>query len=117
MRRALGIGVSLAQISARSHEDVHDHFKFLIGVIVDVTRVSVALEGSHVSRRDIVEMALIAARREHFGFIEDAKKLGHHPQEFKEGAEAFCLFSAPRAAALVRSAMKSIICNPMVGSN
>src|ERR1700726_4612715 len=36
-------------------------------------------------------MALIAAWREHFGLVEDTKKLRNHAQEFEKGAEAFRL--------------------------
>ena len=64
-----------------------DHFEFLVGVIVDFTRAALALERPHVSGCDIVEMPLIAFRREHLGLVEDAQELRHLAQEGEEGAK------------------------------
>src|ERR1700722_2569361 len=96
VRRALGVGVAPAEIYARAHEDVLDQFKFLISVIVDVAGLSAALEAPDISGCDIVEMALIAARREHFGLVEDTKKLRHDAQEFEKSAEALGLLLGAR---------------------
>ena len=96
MRRAFGVGVAAAQISACAHEDVDDHFKFLVSVIFDLAGGSFALERSHVSCCDIVEMPLIAVRREHLGLIEDAKEFRHLAHEVEESAKALGLPVRPR---------------------
>src|SRR6185437_9984822 len=86
-----GIGIMLAQITARAHEDVYDGFEFLVAVIVDRARLPRPLEDAHIGGRDIVQVLLIADRREQFRLIEDAQEFRHLADEIEERAKALDL--------------------------
>ncbi len=86
---AANVGVAAAQIAARAHQDVNDGFELLVAIIDDRAGLTRAPEDADIGGGDIVEMLLIADRREIFGFVEDAQELRHLADEIEEGAEAF----------------------------
>src|SRR5262245_34356565 len=88
---ATRIGITAAEIAACAHEHVNDGFEFLVAEIYDGAGQTGALEDADIGRGNIVEMLLVAARREELGLVEDAQELRHLADEFKEGAEAFDL--------------------------
>src|SRR5258705_788084 len=87
--RAAGVGVAPAEIAARAHQHVDDGFELFVAEIHDCAGMTGAPEDADIGGRDIVEMLLVADRREIFGLVEDAQELRHLADEFEEGAEAF----------------------------
>src|ERR1044071_9052066 len=74
---AANVGVAAAQISTRAHQHVDDGFELLVAIIDDRAGLTRAPEDADIGGRDIVEMLLVADRREIFGLVEDAQKFRH----------------------------------------
>src|SRR5215207_1671333 len=88
---AANVGVATAQISTRAHQHVDDGFELLIAIIDDRSSLTRAPENADIGVCHIVEMLLIADRREMFGFVENAQKFRHLSNEIEERTEAFDL--------------------------
>src|SRR6266566_567589 len=86
-----GVGIATAQIAACAHQHVDDGFEFLIAVIVDRARKAGAPQDADIGGRDVVEMLLVATRREKLGFVENPQEFRNFADEIEEGAEAFDL--------------------------
>src|SRR5215207_26741 len=88
---AANVGVATAQISTRAHQHVDDGFELLIAIIDDRASLTRAPEDTDIGGCHIVEVLLIADRREIFGFVENAQKFRHLSNEIEEGTDAFDL--------------------------
>ena len=86
---AADVGVAPAEIAARAHQHVDDRFELLVAEIDDRAGLARAPEDADIGGRDVVEMLLVADRREIFGLVEDAQEFRHLADEIEEGAEAF----------------------------
>src|SRR6266702_1749962 len=86
---AAGIGIPPAEIAARAHQHLNDRFELLVAVTVDGAGKPGALQDADIGRRDVVEMLLVADRREEFGFVENAQEFRDLADEIEERAETF----------------------------
>src|SRR6267142_4767304 len=86
---AANVGVAAAQVSTCAHQDVNDGFELLVAIIDDRAGLTCASEDADIGGGDVVEMLLVADRREIFGLVEDTQKFRYLADEIKEGAEAF----------------------------
>src|SRR5450432_3559445 len=83
-----GIGITAAEVAARSHEHMNDGFEFLVAEIVDRAGMPRTPENPDIGRRDIVEMLLVADRCEKLGLVEDAQEFRDLTDEIEEGAKS-----------------------------
>src|SRR2546430_624609 len=86
---AANVGVAAAQISTRAHQYVNDGLELIVAIIDDRAGLAGAPEDADIGGGDVIEMLLVADRREIFGLVEDAQKFRHLADEIEERAEAF----------------------------
>src|SRR3954454_10701196 len=84
---AAGVGITTAEIAARPHQYVDYGFELFVAEIVDRTGLAGTPKNADIGGRDIVEMFLVADRREMLGLVEDAQKFRHLADEIEEGTK------------------------------